>query len=578
MASLKARGRQAGTRQRCPRCQFMLVVPTAAEAAARAAKARQAGEYSLHDPASDLLPAPARQAYIPVICGLCHTRMDATPEMVGQRIVCPDCDTPTVVPPLAEPAAEDQPLVIDPGGEDVYAVCEGVDQPTADYRAVYQQYIAVICPLCGTRMHAAEDRVGETIVCPDCQTPTVVPPLARTPSRKRPLTETQEYDPYDLCEGVDQPAPASLPAHQTYIAAICPLCHTRLNATEDQVGRELVCPDCGQPVPVRAPAARAPKSAPQLDPDDVYGVAAPAAAREAYRRVEDYRPLKAQPDEEAPAEDLLRRSDSTPAVRAPPRWAFFSGVFSFPFYADVWPRWLLLSLGATVGLSCVALALSISSGPVAGLENAPAFVGGMMLFGIAVMVWLVCVVPMSAACVAIIEDTSEGNDAIQSWPDPMFVDWMFDSFFFVNSLVVSMLAGLAAVKLFDAAGLPGGHTLTITVLVLFPILLLSTLEGGSAWKLFSPPIWRSLLRAWWAWAFFYLETTALLAAAGWLTGVMMRAAGLFGAAVAAVFLVAAALIYCRLLGRLAWVCRGRPVDEDHESCPPPDQAEPPPAA
>jgi len=488
--------------------------------------------------------------------------MDATPDQIGQEIVCPDCHTPAVVPPLPEPAAEEDPPVIKVGTDDEYAVCEGVDQPSADHEAVYQRYIAVMCPLCRTRMHAAEDRVGETIVCPDCQTPTVVPPLAEAPSRKRAVTEIEEQDPYDLCEGVDQPPRGSAAAHQAYIPAICPLCHTRLHATEDQVGGELVCPDCGQPVPVRAPAPRAPQSAPEVDPDDVYEVGSPAEVRE-YRRVEDYRHLGAQP-EEASAEDFLKRSDSAPTVRARPRWTFFSGVFSFPFYPDVWPRWVLLSMGASVGLFCVAAAVAMSSRPVAGVGNAPAFVGGMMLFGIAVIVWLLCVVPMSAACLAIIEDTSEGNDAIETWPDPMFLDWMLDSFFFLNSLVVSTLTGLGAAKLLEAAGLPAWPALTITVLVLFPILLLSVVEGGSALKLFSPPIWRSLLRAWWAWATFYLETAALLAAVGWLTTAMMRAAGLFGVAMAATVLIAAVLIYCRLLGRLAWVCRGRPVDEDRE--------------
>jgi hypothetical protein len=93
---------------------------------------------------------------------------------------------------------------------------------------------------------------------------------------------------------------------------------------------------------------------------------------------------------------------------------------------------------------------------------------------------------------------------------------------------------------------------------LYPIALMSALEANSIWVPLTLPVLMSLLRWWWAWLTFYLL------------------AGLLAAGLAAVFLfsvassqdllqlvlgpltAAAALVYFRLLGRLAWRMTTKP--------------------
>lgn len=67
---------------------------------------------------------PADQTLIAVVCKLCDTRMHATADKVGRRMICPDCGTRTVVPP---PAAPRKPLPeSEPGGD--YGVSEPVER------------------------------------------------------------------------------------------------------------------------------------------------------------------------------------------------------------------------------------------------------------------------------------------------------------------------------------------------------------------------------------------------------------------------------------------------------------------
>ncbi|MEN6407419.1 MAG: hypothetical protein ABFC77_13230 [Thermoguttaceae bacterium] len=89
---LKVSRNAAGSRQHCPRCHLALEVPHESQTPV------QRGEYLLHP--EGIGPSAVQQtAYIPVVCHLCHTRMYATADQVGQPMACPDCGTTTLVPP-----------------------------------------------------------------------------------------------------------------------------------------------------------------------------------------------------------------------------------------------------------------------------------------------------------------------------------------------------------------------------------------------------------------------------------------------------------------------------------------------
>ena len=158
-APLKAPASYAGQRRRCPWCQWAIDVP-------RKSRRTDFEEYTFHDDSAagvDMVPEIAFE------CPLCHTRMTAPEDQVGQQVACPDCRTPVTVPAKFEPRRRKQPAPLD-----AYALCEDYDP--ASPPTPRPAYIPVYCGRCGTLMQVAPDRMGSRVTCPDCGTPMVVQP------------------------------------------------------------------------------------------------------------------------------------------------------------------------------------------------------------------------------------------------------------------------------------------------------------------------------------------------------------------------------------------------------------------
>src|SRR5580704_1989578 len=85
---LKAPIRNAGKRQRCPRCQMAIDVP-------RESRRTDFEEYAFNDNST---PAANTEPEIAFECPVCRTRMTAPKDQVGQQKNCPDCRTPVTVP------------------------------------------------------------------------------------------------------------------------------------------------------------------------------------------------------------------------------------------------------------------------------------------------------------------------------------------------------------------------------------------------------------------------------------------------------------------------------------------------
>ena len=482
--------------------------------------------------------------YILVVCERCETRMYATEDEEGREVTCPECGTkaiverPTVQP---EPKKPWQPVQID---EDEYRLCEGVDQPLPGSRA-YQRYIPVVCPVCSTRMLATEDQVGRQIVCPDCTVPTTVPEPEPEPEWRGPVVVIGE-EAYRLHEGVDQPPPAA-----AVIPVVCPLCGTRMYAAEDQAGREITCPDCQ----TRAVVPPAPPEARQYDPmaeaSEEYRLGKPIESPEIRVGI-DYR--QGQRGHGDLPSDRVRWYD--PEGRdPPPRWIFFSGVFTFPLYHSSLVCLIGLSLGAMVVVSMLlfTITLSVAAAQATSRASMGLFaVWSMLLFGLAFALLVLWIVVASAYLLAIIRDTANGHDAVVNWPDALFLDWVGDSYFVFSSLAIGLLPGLAMRHALDAADRETWLCVPASILVMFPILLVSMLETDSPLKPISLPVLGSLSRAWWAWGLFYVESTAVLAAAVCAAIALGGLAGLAGLLAGAPVIVAALMVYCRLLGRVIW--------------------------
>lgn len=538
---LFARPAQVGTKRRCPRCQFVFPVPTVEEAAARAGKQGPDAEYAVDDHPGTPTPAPVS---ITVVCELCKTRMYATVDQVGQLIECPDCGTKAVVPPPSEEAPQEHsPKPVDTSAE--YPVW-GIGQPPPEHQEAYQPQIPVICGVCRTRMLATEDQVGQKLKCPDCGTETIVLPMAKRAMPEGPVKPPSDPEAtYELCKGPGQPPPGSV-AYQTHFPVICPLCHTRLHATLDQVGSKMVCPDCLTQITVPPP----PEKLPEIDPME--------GVEPSYTYSPPTRPPEFQPifdcswtkdlDEPEPTRPR-RQSRLVRAKKKPAISGLFFGILGFLLYPRVRTRWLVFSILGILPAYCAVGAIRYGSID----DYVPQFLGLTFSMGTGIFT-LGFIVVTAPSLLAILVDTAAGNDQVENWPEGPFVDWAFNGFYILNALAVSMLPPAGLAWLASGEGFDSLLSAVISAFFLFPIVLVSMFERGSAMLPFSLPILRSLWSGFWAWALFYVETGLLLPFASILALQVAVFVGPLGLVLAVPLLVATLIVYFRLLGRLAWVC------------------------
>jgi DNA-directed RNA polymerase subunit M/transcription elongation factor TFIIS len=554
-ARLKAPLAQVGAKRRCPRCQWVFPVPTAAEAARRRC---HLGEYGISE-GMESSPA-ALQPQTTLTCPVCSALISATEDQVGRQMRCPDCDTPVVVPPPAKVETK-RNLPAFPVEE--YALYDEVDASARGPRPADQTYVPVTCPVCGTFMQVLEDQVGQTVVCPDCRKPMIVrwpveaaeETSARwgvcadaTPAHRRAANLGE----YALRDEGEDPFSDAGEQQRSQFSVRCPLCDTLMYAQWGQVGQQMICGDCQTSFVVPRPPATKQKPDLQAQAGDVYDVGDAI-------EVPEYEPSVVIPGSRPRpgAESAADRDRQAAAVRPkPPRWTFFSGIFGFPAYRNSWPRWLGLSVGLIVPLWVGQFAVKLALGPAAPWGGAGPWIGAVILCGVTFVFGAIWAVVAFAQCLAIVRDTSYGYDGVENWPEALFLDWIGDFSFVISSLAVSVLPGLAVGRTLESFGVVGWPSVPTSLVLVFPISLLAMLETNSPLNPFSLPVWRSLLTAWWAWGLFYIETTVLLAAAGWLTWLSATSVPVWGIALAAPVLVPTLMVYSRLLGRLAWHCGG----------------------
>ncbi len=375
--------------------------------------------------------SPAVQpAYIPVICPVCRTRVYTTIELVGQKLVCPDCGTPTVVPPPEPPA---KPVAAPVAGEG-YPLCEEASSVPHDDGAAEEVAIRLTCVRCGTMMYAAEDQIGQEIVCPDCDLPTIVRRPAEGPAKKPPraASEIGEYAMAD--DEVDRPAGGPEAAKPTYVAALCPVCHTRLHATLDQVGDKLICPDCGTAtvIPPPPPPPRSADVTAEIGAG--YGLTGGEIAPRQARR-------NAARHLRRPASGLRRcgRSGSwnRPSGRPCPRGRFWAG--RSPARSARAPAFEL----CVGGLVLLCAKMAEESIRLSIIATEATWIGSLSMgtsaFALTVM-WFA----LASACGLAVAAATRPAAAtsIQNWPDLAFVDWIIEPLYVFNSACVGLLPSI----------------------------------------------------------------------------------------------------------------------------------------
>lgn len=482
------------------------------------------------------------------------------------------------------------------------------------------------CPSCGGRVKVPPGQAGQTCQCPRCNARIVAPaepgeqresaqqpldddffaedpvkeitaPAVRSPTQPASQPKTKPPPSEETAPAVPEPAerkpqvedkPDQL-ARQTNermeFGIECGLCGTRLYATLTQVGKTLRCPDCHSKVLVKAPKKRPepaqyrereeegdfklsePIERPHLDylpKEETPAESTDSAAGALPRQEEMSREKPAGNVVADAARQVMAKAEAEveAAERARPvlpDQPFKTGVLSFFADAAAGVRWLALTLMGHAFVTSLRWALELAQG--GGIEQFGAVFLSVVVIGLGIALALLA----SACSVAIIQDTANGYDKIEQWPGINVGEWMFDGFFVINSLLASAAPGVLVM----CAGLSGWTAVvagTATAVAFFPLLLLSALEQASPLGFASPKIWKSLHVGRSRWVTFYM-LSAGLAVVGLMCGWLMAVENLFLTGLSCAAVTAIAMVYFRLLGRLAW-CLSEAATVEKEGCRP----------
>lgn len=477
-------------------------------------------------------------------CPRCQVRLFARPSQVGAKRRCPRCQHVFTVPTAEQAAA----LAGKQGPDAEYAVTDSSALP-AEPPAIH---VTVVCPLCKTRMYATADQVGQLLICPDCETRVVVPPppaLAVEKTEDRPVDITEEYPLW----GIEQPPREHKEAYQTFIPVVCGLCHTRLHATLDQVGQQLICPDCETSNTVPPPPKKLPKIDPMADAGEDLTYSAPIRPPE-FQPIFEYSWLK---ELEEPEPDKKDRPRAKRAQATPSAGALFSGTFGFLFQQAVLTRWITFSAAGIITLAFAGAAIRFAM-----IDSLPSMIVSL-LFSMTTGILLVLSLSLLATSLtAVVVDMAAGNERMENWPEGTVADWVLGSFYVFNAAAISVAPGALLRWLLGRQDLSPAFMIELSVFAVFPVVFLSMLERGSVVAPYSSSILRSLRSSFAAWGLFYLLTGLLLVATGSLVSGLAALLGGLGIALATPAVVAAVLLYFRLLGRLAWIAAYASEEEE----------------
>jgi len=386
-------------------------------------------------------------------------------------------------------------------------------------------------------------------------------------------------------------------SHEKLVQTTCPRCGSHIETPAASVGHRMICPKCGHEVKMLHGA-----SLPPLRGSQAY-VAPPASDDEYALRDATYAVREPPPGEhsgpvspgaEAPDEFAAQehsaagafsadaallpdKVESTPRAERPklPPHPMVNGVLAFFFAVGGAVCWAGLSLGAT--FVCLlawqavrAAGMGGSAGTTAGawLQGGAPLIASLLYTILAVALGCIWLVVASGNLLAVLQDSAAGNRVVLDWPDLNFIEWVGGTFY----IVVSCLIPVGAVYLlaWPLGGVNShGWLMPIGLWLLFPLALLSTLETQSPLVPVSSIVLESLWKCGRAWLVFYIETCLIGLGVALVVAVVSRMArNATGVALVAGTGVAAAMLYFRLLGRLAWVCdehfRQESAEEENE--------------
>ncbi len=275
----------------------------------------------------------------------------------------------------------------------------------------------------------------------------------------------------------------------------CPYCFARLEIGDDRGGKRMTCPFCKGQVDVPKPH--------KSRREEAYDIVEDEESAEFIRERGKLTAAEIQrlEDEEEPEKKKRR-----PKME----WQLFIGGFGFPWSPGAVMQWLLIAIWATIAgwlaWSAVDLGVTRSLGAANMYQTIVALLAGLG----AILVGIACTAVAAIHGLTILLETTAGNDRMENWPNiGLFLDWIGQLWFLINTATLSVALGLGLEWLLPAQG----AVVSATVFFLFPILLLCTLETDSPLVPISTVVLASLFDHAIAWLAFYAQSAGLLAVA-----------------------------------------------------------------
>jgi hypothetical protein len=148
-------------------------------------------------------------------------------------------------------------------------------------------------------------------------------------------------------------------------------------------------------------------------------------------------------------------------------------------------------------------------------------------------------------------DTANGNREIVHWGEQNWREWIPQMVYLEYLLGLAAAAAHGIGLLAERAGGPYWPVFTGSFVLLSPIIIVSSLERGGSWNIFSKEILKSLWRSPLVWAGFFLLSGLLVAGWAWAWAWLLFAFPMLALAVGGLGWATVLLIHARLLGRLA---------------------------
>ncbi|HKD35982.1 MAG TPA: hypothetical protein VKB78_04250, partial [Pirellulales bacterium] len=230
-----------------------------------------------------------------------------------------------------------------------------------------------------------------------------------------------------------------------------------------------------------------------------------------------------------------------------PALPLVNGVFNFLFYRNVWPYWLGYGSWLAIALVGLYYAIYLSHQSISMIATVLLLKPVALAFG---CLWFAT----SSLFRSITQDTADGLDRVENWPDSIFLAAeITDPFFPLNAVGMTIVVGGGLVALFRGAGSDAWLVGPLCTVVFFPLFLLSMLANDSPLMPFSRAVWSGAARSIGSWVLFYVESTLILGGVGYLAFFAWSEDNALLLLGAGFLIFGAALLYARLLGRLAWI-------------------------